>query len=333
MMMKLRHLFGNPELAGMLMRHWPQDETPPATFERFRISANAVYPFKINGQEHFLRFSPISEKTTTHIRAELGYIHLLRQAGFAANQPVPAKSGAELIEAETPWGGYHACVFKAVSGRPVSQCGASDEIVSACGGALAQMHKIASGFGSATPERPTHNHIFTWMQDILLGLPAETIALQELELLQQALRALPATAQNYGLIHFDFEPDNVFYDTENRPACSVIDFDDSMQHWYVMDIAQALNGLKEEFGPEGFAIRRGFFLEGYRRVFDIDRDIYGHLPVFNRFARLLKYTRVRRAVQERWQNEPAWMLALRAKLEARLAEYAQEFGRATSPNP
>lgn len=35
---------------------------------------------------------------------------------------------------------------------------------------------------------------------------------------------------------------NVFYDEETG-SCNMIDFDDSMYHWYAMDIEQALDSL------------------------------------------------------------------------------------------
>ena len=51
------------------------------------------------------------------------------------------------------------------------------------------------------------------------------------------LEQLPVSPAGYGLVHYDFEPDNVFYDGE---TCHVIDFDDSMEHFYAIDLVQMI---------------------------------------------------------------------------------------------
>lgn len=321
-MMKLRHLFGNPALAEMLAQHWAGCES----IELFRISANAIYRVVRNQQVCYLRISPTSEKTKEQLSAELELIRHLRANGYQAAPPIPASNGEDLITQNTPWGEYCASLFQSAHGIPLSQSEATDEIISACGSALAQMHQITQGWNTPHTRRPTHQHTLHWIQTTLQSLPDTSAALNELEQLKHSLAELPITEQNYGLIHFDFEPDNIFYDAQTS-TCNVIDFDDSMLHWYVMDIAQALTGLKEEFGAEGFAMRRSFFLEGYQRFHEIDRQIYASLPTFTRFASLLKYTRIRRALQETWQHEPTWMLSLRDKLNHALHNHAQDFGK------
>jgi hypothetical protein len=45
-----------------------------------------------------------------------------------------------------------------------------------------------------------------------------------------------------------------------------------------------------------------------------------------RFARLYNYTRVVRALQESWDNEPEWLVGLRGKLERLLTQDAEQFG-------
>ncbi len=49
-MMKLRHLFHNPDLAHMLVSNWEYDADSLDLFQHFRISANAIYPFRIHGE-------------------------------------------------------------------------------------------------------------------------------------------------------------------------------------------------------------------------------------------------------------------------------------------
>ena len=63
--------------------------------------------------------------------------------------------------------------------------------------------------------------------------------MQEAKLLNELFSKLPKNEQNYGLVHFDFELDYIFYDI-STDMLNIIDFDDSMYHWYAMDIEQAL---------------------------------------------------------------------------------------------
>lgn len=43
----------------------------------------------------------------------------------------------------------------------------------------------------------------------------------------RTLAMLPMETGNYGLMHYDLEPDNVFYD-ESTGTCSVINFDNGV---------------------------------------------------------------------------------------------------------
>lgn len=53
----------------------------------------------------------------------------------------------------------------------------------------------------------------------------------ELDFLKHLIaNGYPASAEHMGLIHYDFETDNIFYD-EEESCYYTIDFDDSMIHW------------------------------------------------------------------------------------------------------
>ena len=128
-MMKLRHLFNNPALAEMLLKNWEYDETSLDLFQYFRISANAIYPFKKDGEVRFLRCCPTSEKTKDNILAELEFVNYLRSNQYNALEPIPPKNGNELIQKSTPWGEYYASVFKHVMGKQISETDFSAEIM------------------------------------------------------------------------------------------------------------------------------------------------------------------------------------------------------------
>jgi Ser/Thr protein kinase RdoA (MazF antagonist) len=331
-MMKLKHLFHNPDLALMLLKNWPYDESSLEMFQYYRISANAVYPFRQDGETCFLRFSPASEKRKENLAAELEFIGYLRRAHYQALEPVPSRVGELLVQPLTPWGEYYASVFKRVKGQPVSETNYEDEILFSYGAALGQLHQLSSQYAAPKSKRWTHDDVFQWMEETLSTLSAPASALDELRLLRECFAALPQPPGSYGLIHYDFETDNVFYDAATG-SCSAIDFDAAMYHWYVMDIAQALVSLKREIPAGQFPHKQAAFTGGYRSRYAIDSTLFAALPLFTRFGNLYRYTGITRAIQDRWEHEPEWLAALRTKLDSVRLRDAAHFGKALEAAP
>ena len=326
-MMKLRHLFDNPALAEMLLKNWEYDGTSLELFQHFRISANAIYPFRKNGEVCYLRCCPTSEKTRENLVAELEFINYLRSRQYNALEPVPSKAGDDLVQRSTPWGEYYASVFKRVKGKQISETDFSDEIMFAYGSSLGQLHQLSSEYAVPKTKRWAFSDVFNWIEETLKSLVLETSPMDELSLLGEYFSRLLINSKNYGLIHYDFELDNVFYD-DSKKSCSVIDFDDAMYHWYVMDIVQALHSLKSEIAENEFPHKQAIFLEGYRSRFEIDDNLFAAALVFRRFANLYQYARVARAMHEHWDNEPDWMVELRTRLTKSLVRNSEFFGKA-----
>lgn len=325
-MLKFRYLFNNPDLARMLAKNWDYDEDSEELFQYFRISANAIYPLRIQGEICYLRFSPVSEKLEENVLAELAFLDYLGCQGYPAMEAVRSKSGDQLIRKATPWGEYFASVFKQVPGKQISQTNFNDEIMFAYGAALGELHALSRKYENPSVKRWRHMDVCNWMGRTLSELGLDQEPIQELTLLRRELEKIPITQDNYGLIHFDFEPDNVFYD-ETSHSCSVIDFDDAMYHWFVMDIVQALDAIREETGKDEISDLEKQFLDGYRSRFKIDEQLLSRKALFRRFANLYQYTRVAGAMQEQWENEPEWMVTLRSKLTQSLQEDAYFFGK------
>jgi len=150
-------------------------------------------------------------------------------------------------------------------------------------------------------------------------------AIKEVAILNKFFESLPITTENYGLVHYDFEMDNVFFD-ESAKRYGVIDFDDSMYHWYVMDINQSIDSIKNELPTNIQEQAVCQFLNGYRASKSIDDLIFENMPIFKRYANLLGYTRCLRSVHERWDNEPEWMQGLRKHINNIMAEESKCFG-------
>ncbi len=98
-MLKLKDLIENFDLARAILANWKYDEdTLNDCFQYFRISSNAVYPFRQNGKLCFLRFAPISEKLLTNIQGEVEFILYLRENGYPALEPIKAENKAAYLK-------------------------------------------------------------------------------------------------------------------------------------------------------------------------------------------------------------------------------------------
>ena len=252
----------------------------------------------------------------------MNYLH---SRGYPAMEVMMSKSGDVLVRKETPWGEYYASVFKRVAGKQISQTDFNDEIMYAYGAALGELHALSRKYENPIIKRWTHLEVFDWMEKTLGELGFDQKSLKELKFLKNEFNRLPITQDNYGLNHYDFEPDNVFYD-ESTHQCSVIDFDDAMYHWYVLDIVQVLFAIQDEMDVNDISHQEAVFLKGYRSRFEIDEHILSQRSLFRRYANLYQYARVARAMQEQWENEPEWMVDLRGKLESLLMEIELNFG-------
>ena len=137
--------------------------------------------------------------------------------------------------------------------------------------------------------------------------------------LKGELSLLPLQQDNYGLIHYDFELDNVFYNKETK-TCAVIDFDDGMYHWYALDIEQVFESLEDELSGKTLQTAKNEFIRGYKEKYRYTQETEILLPLMRRFINLYAYARLIRCVAEKFAHEPEWLVELRKKLDKAILE-------------
>lgn len=325
-MLKLKYLFNNKDLACMVINNWEYYKEAPDLFEYFRISANAVYWYKNQGKNNFLRFVPAEEKSKESVLAELDFLRFLRTKGFSAAHTVLSKDRNEIEEVKTPWGIYYAAAFSEVPGKPLDRIELTEDIIFGWGKALGELHRTSCEYEPEQYKRKSWKEIMDWMEEVLLNFPEEVEAKKELVVLEDFFSKLPATKENFGLIHYDFEADNVFYDEASK-IYSAIDFDDAMYHWFAMDIEQAIDSMKGELEEEQIQSAVNQFIKGYNSAYSVSEEMLAILPVFRRYADLYGYVRILRSVDEKWNNEPEWMVNLREHLNKLMVKRKSSFGR------
>jgi len=314
-MLKLEYLFENFDLAREALKNYAHDEGRLGeSLNWFRISSNAVYPYFDGENLCFLRLCPVQEKPEGYVEAEIEFIEYLISNGFSAMEPIPTLAGEKCRTISTKWGIYRMSAFRCVPGSPIEDAEMTPELLYNYGAALGNLHNLSAEF-SPRAKRPSLEDIALEIRE---NLPVKLIP--ALEKVMAELAAIPRTKENFGLIHYDFEPDNVFFHPETG-RISVIDFDDSMYHFFAADIAQVFDSLED-------AAFCKTFLEGYRSRRKFTTDDESTLPVMLKFIRMRSCARLSRCLSSNPPSRPEWLETLEERLKTKLKALTEELLRA-----
>lgn len=228
-----------------------------------------------------------------------------------------------MVVADTGFGRYFACVFEKVDGVEISEAGYGREVMYAYGRALGRLHALSSGYVPVVRKRE-HKEILEWIRRTLEEHGGCREAFTELAAVERELGRLPVTTENYGLVHYDFELDNVFWD-EGKKECSVIDFDDGIYCWYGLDLEQVRDSLAEELEGEQLEKAWRDFQEGYACEYAYPEEMRELLPLMRRFVDLRSYAGLIRCISSVTEEEPQWLVELRGKLNGKIERLEEGF--------
>jgi Ser/Thr protein kinase RdoA (MazF antagonist) len=238
--------------------------------------------------------------------------------GMTVTTPVASKNGRDLEKVETDLGIFHAVVFAKLQGsqRAIEQLSTAQFAV--WGATLGKLHALLHRY-----QDPRSSARETWRDHLTMAqsyLPKDEPGIQaEFDHITSFVSALPVTATNYGLIHGDFELDNLFWQDDDTIA--MLDFDGCSYYWYVADIAFALRDLFEtgvDLSNPSFRA----FIHGYAEHYSLDEELISHLPTFMRLANLMTYAKLVRAMDlAKDQDYPEVYISLLLKLENVVRNY------------
>lgn len=301
----------NDSVAKWLVQFWEHDT---GTLKFWRASRNFIYSFERNGVRRFLRFIHEDDNTIENIQAELDFMQHLIAGGYPTVAPVLSNNGNWIETIQTAdHGHYYGVVFEQAKGEHLSLDRMTDQQAKEWGKSLACMHNLSESYTSGASKRESWLDALTFVSSVLQRHPSEKSARKELEQVLEKLSKLPASAEHMGLIHYDFETDNIFYSDEESRFYA-IDFDDAMIHWYAMDIASAITNLVDQENDEA---RRKIvhFLTGYRSIRPLDERWEHLFPLFLRFSDLYTFARLLRSVEDLDSHRPPeWAIQLKVKL-------------------
>lgn len=319
-MLKLKYLFNNSDLALMLLKNWNYDEDSLELLNNYRISSNAIYPFKNNGKLYFLRFVPDAEKDYFAISQELNFITILSNNGFNVPKIIESKFGNIIETKQTPWGIFHAVVFESVGSETLESIKLTDEIAYNYGVSLAKLHQISKEKVQSNIERNSVYDILNLIEDKFRKNGSKSDKLvKHIALLRTEFDKINKTDLTYGIIHYDYELDNIIYEAETQKL-SAIDFDDCMYGYYGQDVERAINSIESEIEDFQDNIKTNF-IRGYLDAGGNLDIYYQSADLFKKFANLYSYFRISCSIEEKWDNEPIWLENLRCRLVAKMTKY------------
>ncbi len=305
---------GSSPVAEQILRNWEHD---PGSVRFFRSSANFVYVFHKEGKRYFLRFADSSERSRETIEAEVDIVNWLAGVGISVATPLQSRNGRFVETTATPAGAFHAVVFAGLEGSQLDVEDLDDSRFREWGAALGRLHFALKAYpGSGRVARGAWRDHLDFARKYV---PEDELAVRhELDQIASVMAVLPVNRDNYGLIHFDFELDNLYW---RNDTIGILDFDDCSHYWYVADIAFALGDL---FGAgvklDEASVRE--FVRGYSSHQLLDDELLSRLPVFLRMADLIDYARLARALDlPNDQAYPEWLSALNRKLKGRMEAY------------
>lgn len=306
-------------LAEEILRPWG----PDAGSVRFvRASANFICVFQRQGRRQFLRFSAASERPLEAIDAEVRLVAWLDRQGIPVAAPIPSCHGRLVETVDTDLGRFHAVVFVGLEGSHVETSDCREAQFRAWGAALGRLHATMTGYRDASAA-----YRETWRDHLAMALPfveSDPVLEAEWHRLMNWAGALPDGPEDFGLIHFDFESDNLRW---HAGTIGVLDFDDCSHYWFVADMAYALRDLFRE-GVDLANPMFQAFVAGYRGEYPVRQDLLVQLPMFLRLHDMYRYGRYARVLDLPADREPpVWLKRIQKKLEHGLETYRGSFPR------
>ncbi|WP_391119543.1 phosphotransferase enzyme family protein [Psychrobacillus sp. L3] len=314
--------FSSLEVAENLLKHWEHDE---GTLRFWRASSNFVCAFERKGIRFFLRFSLEKGNTLEQIKAELDFMEYLKGNSFSCVSPVPSLHNNFIETVETSDGAYFGVVFSPANGTQLDEEeNLLDSQIEQWGRSLATLHNLSMNYEPKYKKRRSWQDTLLFIKSVLDHHPLENEAIEEYHTISHWLHSLLVSKNTYGLVHYDFQLDNLFYDAKDA-TFEIIDFDDSMYHWFAQDVVTALTDELENEQPTS-KMRIQAFIKGYRSAKELNEESVNLFPMFLRFSKLYQFARLLRSMENSTsENNPAWLGSLRGKLIRKVDEIRKSF--------
>ena len=287
-------------LATVALARWGVRDCEP---EIVKYRENAVFRVAAaDGRDAVLRVHRHGYHSDAALRSELAWLAALHADGIAVPAAIPSAAGEpfEIVQGAGVPEPRQVDMLTWMPGIPI---GTLEEGLNP---AIVDVHAVFAGVGRLCARLHNQTEAWTlptgftrhaWDREGLVGpeplwgrfWEAAVLGTKERRLIERArasvrdaLTAYGRSPRRYGLIHADFNLDNMLLDGERVIP---LDFDDCGFGWHLFDLATVWTIYHGSDLAE--AIRAGV-VEGYRRERDLPDEELEHLPLFE-LARAFSY--------------------------------------------
>lgn len=259
-------------VADAVAAHWGHE---PGAARWWRSSASHVFVVPDAPEpdaERYLRFVPERHAAFHRFETVAALTDRLHGRGLAL-APLVRSAADRLVESvDTPLGTVRAMCLQGAPGDEVELDDLTAAQARAWGALLARTHETAAdlGDGLGHPLDDIGRAAALFADDRDLAAAVERLAAR--------LAHLPRDPAHYGVVHGDFELDNLAWQGE---APTAFDFDEAALSWYAADVAHAVRDLTDHGRPApAHAELLDAFLTGYRDVRSLPDADPGQLLLF-----------------------------------------------------
>ena len=282
--------------------------------------ADGVYGFTRHAQAFVIKYSDPSVRSFATLQSQVHWLNFLATEGAPVSRPVPSPQGV-LVE-QLPLGNAFVaavCYERAPGVRPAVPRLTAAQWQS-WGETLGKVHTLSTHYTRPLDQPPLMHWNAGVTQDRATIPAAQTLVLERFDALQECLQTLSTDPQVYGVVHGDFQANNLCLDHE---TFHVIDFDNCTHHWFLMDIATSLYyTLWERPAAQSNEAFAAFVLEnlwaGYASEYTPDVAWLERLPIFLKLIEMNTYIAILAHNQAALHNDPA---AVPPKHSALLSRY------------
>jgi Ser/Thr protein kinase RdoA (MazF antagonist) len=296
----------------------------PAGAARFwRSSASHVFVVPAGAMDEsaapdartaYLRFVPAGTRQADALERAAAVMSAWADAGVPVVRPIVSLGGRSTERVVTEYGELVAMLVPAASGDELDLDDLTDDMASVWGAALAGLHTTSDRVG-LMPLRESSVGAPSGVDPGAGAWDAELMAVA-VEV-AAVIAALDATTHERGVIHGDFELDNLRFTAEGP---TFFDVDEARIDWFAADVALAtrdLTGvtLDGESRPELLA----GFLRGYRSIRAFSAEEEASLALFGVAASVGLALDVLEALDlDEQHDDPDWLVELRGALRRHL---------------
>ena len=287
---------------------WNCDEN---TLELERVSANCIFYFEENGKGRFLRIAHESERRIEQIESELDFINHLKVSKISVLNPMASKNN-NLIETTIANNEkFYAVVFEEMLGQELDIEEMNEKQLFEWGKSMALFHEAVINY---IPNENIQKR--SSMKDDILNAIDILNAQDELEVKDKLLEfkkwvdCLEKRDNNYGIIHYDFETDNLLWENDKY---NILDIDDSRYYFFTADIAFALGDIRDfEDSLSEKVLNK--FIEGYTLIRKLEKKWKNEVNNFFFLMDILKYSKILNAYKNsNPDNDLPWLSDMRKR--------------------